>query len=397
MPTAAPPWLLLEPPRAEALASTYGTPAYVCDAAILRARARLARAAVPARLLFAVKANPHPAVLRALRGHVDGLDIASGGELSGALAAGFPGVALSFAGPGKREAELTAALDAGAVISLESPQELTRVSALARAKGLRAQVRVRVNLREPARAFRVEMAGGPSPFGVDEEALVPLLDALRADDALDFTGLHVHPGAQCTSISGFVRAAAAALDVVARVERETGLAVPSLNLGGGLGVLAPGQELDVVAVGERLAVMREKYRATMGRAPELLLEPGRWLAGPAGVYVTRVLSEKVSRGVHFVVLDGGLHQHLTATGRLAPRDAPRLPIVNLSRPDATPVTRTLVGPLCTPLDSFGEVTLPEPRVGDLLGVLGSGAYGPTFSPLRFLGHPPPAEVLLGDG
>lgn len=394
MPSPAAPWLLLDASRAEALAAAHGTPLYVYDAEVLRARARLARRALPARVLFAVKANPHPGVLRALHGGVDGLDVASGGELAAGFAAGWPGAALSFAGPGKREGELMEAVARGVLVAVESPRELAAVSRLARARGVRARVRVRVNLREPARAFRVEMAGGPSPFGVDEEALPGALDALRGDDALGFEGLHVHPGAQCTGVAGYARAAAAALDVAARVEQEQGLAVPALNLGGGLGVLAPGDELDVVAVGRRLAVMRAKYEAAMGHALELLVEPGRWLAGPAGVYVTRVVSEKVSRGAHFVVLDGGLHQHLSATGRLAPPGAPRLPVVNLSRPDAALVTRTLVGPLCTPLDSLGEVTLPEPRVGDLVGVLGSGAYGPTFSPLRFLGHPPPAEVLL---
>jgi diaminopimelate decarboxylase len=335
-------------------------------------------------------------VLAALRGEVDGLDVASGGELERALAAGFPGEALSFAGPGKTAPELELAVARGAVVSAESPRELEQLASLTRRGGRLARVRLRVNPVRAVHAYRVRMVGGPSPFGIDEEAL-PAAAALLAGakDALALEGVHVHPGGQCTSPGGVAAAAAGALDVAERLAQLLGAPVPSVNLGGGFGVLAPGDELDVEATGRKLAAMLDTYAAATGHRPTLLVEPGRWLAAPAGVYVARVVSEKVSRGVHFVVLDGGLHQHLGATGHLAPGGAPRLPVVNLSRPGAPVVTRTLVGPLCTPLDTFGEMALPEPRVGDLVGVLGSGAYGYSFSPLHFLGHPLPAEVLLG--
>lgn len=390
------PWLELTSVDAEALAARHGTPFYAYDLELLRGRTRALRAALPAKVLFGVKANPHPGVLAALRGAVDGLDVASSGELERARAAGFPGEALSFAGPGKTAAELALALAHGAVVSAESTRELEQLAALARRQGRVARVRLRVNPARAVHAYRVRMVGGPSPFGVDEEALPEGAAVLaRAQDALRLEGVHVHPGGQCTSPGGVAAAAASALDVAERLGALVGAPVRSVNLGGGFGVLAPGEELDVEATGQRLAAMLAKYAAATGHRPELLVEPGRWLAAPAGVYVARVVSEKVSRGAHFVVLDGGLHQHLGATGLLAPADAPRLPVVNLSRPGAPAVTRTLVGPLCTPLDSLGEVALPEPRVGDLVGVLGSGAYGYSFSPLQFLGHPLPAEVLLG--
>jgi diaminopimelate decarboxylase len=197
-------------------------------------------------------------------------------------------------------------------------------------------------------------------------------------------------------VGGFAAAAAASFDLCARLQREHGVRARRLNLGGGLGLLGTGEALDVEAAGRRLRSMLDAYRTAMGHAPELLLEPGRWLAAPAGLYVARVVSTKHSRGRRFVVLDGGLNHHLAATGLLFGADAPRLPLLNLSRPDAPATTCTVVGPLCTPLDVLGEdVTLAEPGLGDLVGIPASGAYGPSFSPLRFLGHPPPAEVVIG--
>jgi diaminopimelate decarboxylase len=159
-----------------------------------------------------------------------------------------------------------------------------------------------------------------------------------------------------------------------------------------LGVLSREEALDVDAVGKRLGPMLDKFRAAVGPI-EALFEPGRWLVGPAGLYVARVVSTKDSRGTQFVVLDGGMNHHLGATGLLAPPDAPRPRLINLTRPNAARVTRTIVGPLCTPLDSFGPVELAEPQVGDLLGVECAGAYGASFSPVHFLGHPLPAEVF----
>ncbi len=395
-------WIELTGPRAEALAGRHGTPFYVYDLDVLRARARRLRAAFPSvTLLYAVKANPHPRVLERLKGEVDGLDVASDGELAQALRAGWPPGVLSFAGPGKTGAELERAVGAGVVVSVESPRELEAVAVLARTQGRRATIRLRVNAATRAKAYRVPMMGGPSPFGIDEEDLAPAAARVaELAEVLAFDGLHVHPGAQCTSVGGFSAALSASLDLVERLHREHGLTARRLDLGGGLGVLEPGVELDVEAAGRRLCAALEKFHASTGLRVEAVLEPGRWLVGPAGLYVARVVSEKVSRGVHFTVLDGGLNHHLAATGQLFGADAPRLPLLNLSR-EGPLVTRTIVGPLCTPLDTLGTgVTIAEPRVGDLIAVLGSGAYGPTFSPLGFLSHRPPAELVLpedGDG
>lgn len=352
------------------LARHHATPFYFYDLAVLRARVRRAKRAMPAALYFAVKANPHEAVLRALLGEVDGLDVASTGEIGLALRCGWRAEQLSFAGPAKTNAALEYAAKLGVLINAESPRELEHLAAL----GTRAPVRVRVNPRLVLKAWRVSMTGAPSPFGVDEEDLGGVAPLLRS---LDFRGLHLNPGGQCTSVGGFMAAATALVDLAARFE----LPVRSLNFGGGWGLVGD-TELDVEAAGRRLGEL------LAGRGLEAIVEPGRWLAAPCGLYVARVVSQKLSRGTHFVMLDGGMHQHLNATGHLG--GAP-LRVVNLSRDEGPLVKRTLVGPLCTPLDTFGEVTLVEPRVGDVLGIPDSGAYGPTFSPTRFLGHEAPAE------
>ncbi len=386
-------WVHLSREQATELARTHGTPLYVYDQAVLLERARLARA-LPGRLLYAVKANPNAQVLRALHGHVDGLDLSSAGELELAMRAGWPAEQLHFAGPGKTELELQAAVSRGVTLSVESVRELDELARIGDHQGRRARVRLRLNPRQRINAFRVPMTGGPSPFGIDEEEVGVAIDRLRAHATwLDFEGVHVHPGGQCTSVGGVATAVATTLDLVERLQREHGLAVRQVNFGGGFGVLGPGEELDVEAVGAKVKAMLTRFREATQSTVEATFELGRWLIGPAGLYVARVVSEKRSRGVHFVVLDGGLNHHLGATGHLAPEHAPKAKLVNLTSPDAPLVKRTLVGPLCTPLDTFGEVELAEPRVGDLLGVVNSGAYGYSFSPLHFLGHPLPAEVL----
>lgn len=383
-------WATLSAADAEALAEKHRTPFYFYDLQVLRERVERARSALPATLLYAVKANPHPRLVRDLRGRVGGLDVSSSGELELALRCGFTPSQLSFAGPGKTPEELAHAAALGVIVSVESIRELDALATM----GKPVRVRLRLNPVQRAQAYRVPMIGGPSPFGIDEEELPLAVEHLRKHgSALEFEGVHVHPGGQCTSVGAFAAAAAATLELAERLPRDHGLPLKSVNFGGGFGVLGPEEELDVEAAGKRLGSMLEKFRAATKQNIEAVLDLGRWIAGPAGLYVARVVSEKQSRGKHFVILDGGLNHHLGATPHLAPRDAPRVRMLNLSRPGAPRVTRTIAGPLCTPLDTFGELQLPEPQVGDLLAVVNSGAYGFSFSPLQFLSHPLPEEVF----
>ena len=367
------------------------TPYYWLDLALLQARAHAARV-LGVHLLYAVKANPHPRVLSALHGLVEGLDVASEGELARAVEAGFQPAQLSLTGPAKSEAFLEAAVHGGACINLESERELRVVCELAARHRRSARVRVRINPSLTFRAYRVQMTGGPSAFGVDEEALdsfAPLVLAGVQRGLLQLEGVHVHPGAQGTSVKAFELVVTTGLALLAKLRRLTGLDLRALNVGGGLGAIAPGDELELPSLAPLLAA----FERDEGVAPDVWCEPGRWLVGPCGLYVTRVVSTKQSRGVRFVIVDGGVHHHFAASTLALPPGATRADVLNLSRPDAPKTRCTVVGALCTPLDSFGELELPDPREGDVLAFQGAGAYGLTFSPSAFLSHRPPDELF----
>lgn len=380
----------------EASAAAVGTPFFVYDADWVIARLDGLRAATGLSrerlaLLYAVKANPNPALLAALEPFVDGLDVASEGELALALGAGYAPARLSFAGPGKREAALALAVAHGiGALSAESIRELELVAALARGAGAPMQVVLRVNPAAAIQAFPVKMSGVPSPFGIDEEELPRAVAMVRASPWLELFGLHVYWGTQCHSARALARSFAATLDLAEQVEALAGQHLGFVNLGGGFGV---GGGLDGALVGAGLGRMLEKFAAGPGRAElRFALELGRWLVAEAGLYVARVLRVKESRGRRFVILDGGTH-HLQARFR---GEVGR--VVNLSRPDAPGWRATVVGPLCTPLDVLveeGEV--PELRPGELAGFTFAGAYGLSASPAAFLGHPPPAELILRAG
>jgi diaminopimelate decarboxylase len=327
-------------------------------------------------LLCAVKANPHAEVLKTLAPLLDGADVASQGEYERALAAGFRATEVSFAGPGKSAVALERAARDGATLNVESQRELDLLAAT----GVEVRVRLRVNPQVTFRSYRVAMTGGARVFGFDEESL----HEVRVPTNVKVVGVHLHAGAQCTSVGGVLEVARVGLELLARVGGD------ELNLGGGFGAVAPGQELDVAALAPRLRALKEKA----ARPVTLFFEPGRWLMGPSGLYVTRVVSEKRSRGAHFTVVDGGIHHFLSASALMLPPNAARAPVLNLSRPDAPLERRALAGVLCTPLDSLGvDVELPAPRVGDLLAFQCAGAYGPSFSPSTFLSHGRAAEVF----
>ncbi len=387
----------------EQLAAEHGTPFYLYDLPTMTANIQQVRAAFgpSVRLLYAAKANPNLHLLRALSPLVDGLDISSAGELTQALAAGYEASRLGFAGPGKTDAELEAAVTgAVGIISAESMRELSTLAAIARRVGVRAPIMLRVNPKLTIREFALKMGGRSTPFGLDEEELSAAAAFVRsAQDALDMRGVHVYAGTQCLDEDALARNIENTLDIAARVQAEHGLPVAEVNLGGGFGVsyFERGPALDLTMVARRTRDALGQYRERAESEPVLTLELGRFIVGPAGVYVTRVLSEKVSRGKTHYVLDGGMNHHLAASGNLGARLRQNYLVQNLTNPTGEPVTCNLAGALCTPLDVLGAgVQVPCPRVGDLIAVLNSGSYGLTASPLLFLGHPTPAE-LLHDG
>ncbi len=378
----------------ERLAARVGsTPFFAYDRGLLDARVTAVRAALPTeiKLSYAVKANPMPAVIQHMSGLVDGFDVASGAELRNALDSPMPASRVSFAGPGKSLAELTQAVAAGVTVELESEHEVTRVRAVSETLGVAARVALRVNPDFSVRGSGMRLGGGPQQFGIDSERIPAVLETVGD---LDFQGFHVFAGSQNLNAESICEAQRKTVELILGF----GVPVRYLNLGGGFGIpySARDKPLDLAPIGENLASLVDgPIRAGLPEA-RVVVELGRYLVGEAGVYITRVVDRKQSRGKTFLVVDGGLHHQLAASGNFGQVIRRNYPIAVANRIDnAATETASVVGCLCTPLDLLGDdVELPAAEIGDLVAVFQAGAYGLTASPTAFLSHPAPLEVLV---
>jgi len=374
------------------------TPFYAYDRALLRERAETLRAALPAsvKLHYAMKANPMPALVGFMVDLVDGIDVASAGELKIALDAGADPHEISFAGPGKRLGELRQAVAAGVLINLESFREVSELATISRELNLPARVAVRVNPDFELKGSGMKMGGGPKQFGVDAE-LVPDLLAEIAKAGLQFEGFHLFAGSQNLKAESICEAQQKSYELALRLAAHAPSPVRFLNLGGGFGIpYFPGeQRLDLQAVGKNLAQLAERAVIEMPEA-ELVIELGRYFVGEAGIYVTQVVDRKVSRGQTYLVVDGGLNHHLSASGNFGQVIRKNYPVTigNHAPTDDTEIV-SVVGPLCTPLDLLADrMELAVAQPGDFVVIFQSGAYGASASPQRFLGHPEVVEVLV---
>ncbi|OQA32300.1 MAG: L-glutamyl-(BtrI acyl-carrier protein) decarboxylase [Acidobacteria bacterium ADurb.Bin340] len=369
----------------EALAHRHGTPLFAYRGAVAEGAFRRLRAALPprVRLAYAVKANPHPVLLRRFADLGASFDCASGGELRRVAALGLPKGRVFYAGPAKRAWELALALDLGARIQAEGWEDLERLEALAPGP-------VAVNLRiHPAggaeEASPILGGTGPSAFGVDEEEAPGILARARRLRKVRIAGLHVFAASNQREADRLLATHRYVMDLAQRLREDHGLAFDLIDLGGGLGVpYGPDQgELDVKALGRGLGALLEDHAGFQG---DLVLEPGRYLAAACGVYLARVVRAKASRGQRFVLLEGGVNHLLRPLLTGEPFPVKAVGKGGPSRP------ATLAGPLCTSLDRLGTVDLPEVAAGDLLAFGMTGAYGFTEAMSAFLSHPPPLEV-----
>jgi len=333
------------------IARDHGTPAYVYSMDEIRDRVGAVRRALGDRLRvsYAVKANPHPALVARTNGLVDRLDVSSGGELALARDLGWDPRAISFTGPAKREDELRAAVEGVGEVVLESLEEAAALDRLA-VDGPVA-VCLRIAPDELPRGFGVRMAGRPTRFGFDEADLPEAIETVGTLPGLDLVGFHAYPGTQCLDAEAVAENFAIMADVFRRATEMAALESPRLIFGAGFGIpYHDGDpDLDLAAAGNRVGS----------------------------------------------ILDGGMHHHLAASGKLGsviPR-AYRIEKVDGDL-DAEVRPYDLAGPLCTSVDTLGHgVRLPTLATGDLLAVLSSGAYGPTASPTGFIRHPLPREIL----
>lgn len=385
--------------RLSTLAARVGqTPFYAYDRALLKARVAELRGVLPqgVKLHYAMKANPMPAVVGLMAGLVDGIDVASAGELNVALDAGANPQEVSFAGPGKRDAELRQAVAAGVLINLESFREVGALAAISQDLALPARVAVRVNPDFELKGSGMKMSGGPKQFGVDAERVPALLGEIAAA-GLAFEGFHLFAGSQNLRAEAICEAQQKSFELALRLAQDAPLPVRFLNLGGGFGIpYFPGEvRLDLASIGDNLAQLQQRAQAELPQA-ELVIELGRYLVGEAGVYVTRIIDRKVSRGLTYLVADGGLHHHLSASGNFGQVVRKNYPVCIGTQANATTTeVASVVGPLCTPLDLLADrMALAPAQVDDLVVVFQSGAYGASASPQAFLGHPACVEVLV---
>jgi diaminopimelate decarboxylase len=374
------------------------TPFYAYDRAALTARVAELRRHLPAdvHLHYAMKANPMPAVVQHMATLVDGIDVASGGELRVALDTPVNPLHISFAGPGKSDGDLASAIAAGIVLNLESFGETERAATIGSRLGITPRVNVRVNPDFELKSSGMKMGGGPKQFGVDAEQVPALLDRIGAL-GLDFHGFHIFSGSQNLKAAALHEAHEKTFALALRLAQDAPRAPRILNIGGGFGIpYFPGEErLDLAAVGSNLEAVMAEVRPRLEGA-QVVIELGRYLVGEAGVYVCRVVDRKESRGSVYLVTDGGLHHHLSASGNFGQVIRKNYPVVIGNRVHGGEREKaSVVGPLCTPLDLLADgMDLARAQPGDLVAVLQSGAYGITASPGGFLSHPAALEVLI---
>jgi diaminopimelate decarboxylase len=374
------------------------TPFYVYDRSVIAQKIHQLREKLPQalKLHYAMKANPMSAVVNFINDFVDGIDVASGNELRVALNSGISASQISFAGPGKQALELRMAVASQTTINVESFNELEKLRDISDELGLRARVAIRVNPDFELKSSGMKMGGGAQQFGIDTE-LVPKALKLISDYGLHYRGLHIFTGSQNLNSESIITAHKAIFELAGRLQNDAHSDIETLNIGGGLGIpYFPGEKtLPLEAIGEQLEPLIQSFKSTHCSA-EIAMELGRYIVGDSGLYVSEVIDIKQSRGVDFVVINGGLHQHLSASGNFGQVIRKNYPVAignKMQQPHSKAVQ--IVGPLCTPLDLLAnKYKLPEIEVGDLVVIYQSGAYGFTASPRDFLSHPQPIEILV---
>lgn len=385
-------------------ADTFGTPLYVYDADAIVARIATVRELFGGRfgVSYAIKANPNLRLMQAMQPHLAAFDASSFAEVERALAAGMPAERISFSGPAKRPEELHGAVQAGVgELVVEGPDEAASLGQIAQALGVEQRVLIRLNPMRVPRKFGASMAGTASQFGIDEEDMAALVPAIRDTPGLKLIGFHIYSGTNCLDASAIAENFAIFADVFRQAQAISGIRPERLIFGSGFGIpyLPSEPELDHAALPALVnPIVDDLLGEPAFSGATCNLEMGRWLVGPAGWLLTRVVARKTSRGSEIRACDAGFNNHLAACGMMGSVIRRNWVYRNLSNPDGPPATYNLVGPLCTTIDRLAlDVELPQTEVGHVLAIPQSGAYGLTSSPTRFISHPEPGEVMLSGG
>ena len=350
-------------------------------------------------LSYAVKSNPNPALLSWMKTHIDLLDVSSIGEFRLALKSGWNASKISFTGPGKRSFEIREAILGGiGELVVESVQEAVIADSIAREKGLVQNILVRIAPSSVPKGFGDQMAGRPVAFGIDYEDIHRDIPKILALKNLKVTGLHIYSGTQCLKADAICENYKIFIRLFREISETYNLVPDKLIFGSGLGIpYHEGQDsldLDIVARGI-FGELDELKKISRFENTHLVLELGRYLVGEAGYFVTRVVSIKESRGTRIGICDGGMNNHLPASGHFGMVIHRNYVMHKVGDESDDLEDVDLVGPLCTSIDRLARgVKLPPIEVGSYIAIHNSGAYGPTASPIHFINHKEPCEVIV---
>ncbi|MGQ0841541.1 type III PLP-dependent enzyme [Actinokineospora sp.] len=385
-----------------ALAAEYGTPTYVYDLAAVRAAHDDLCSAVPTAtdVHYSLKANPHPLVVGQLAALGCHAEVASSGEVDAAIAGGMAPELIQLAGPAKTEDTLDHALRRGIRrFSVDSPTDLSTVDRLAAAHGVSVDCLLRVNADESAAGTGLTMTGVASQFGADASWIAASPELFGSRKAARIAGLHLYAGTNLQDEAALVKQFEVSIRIAAGLSGVlTGIA--EVNLGGGFGApyAVRGARPRFPHLAARLMTLLDAHLPGWRRGlPRISFESGRYLAGDCGTLLSRIVEVKVSKGRTFVLLDAGINHlgGMSGLRRLRPMEPTLLPVPDIS---GAGTRCTVVGPLCTPLDTLApDTTLADPRAGGLVSIPNVGAYGLTASLLAFLGHPAPVEIVTDAG
>jgi diaminopimelate decarboxylase len=371
---------------------------YAYDKGIVKSQIALFQQVIPQqiKLHYAIKANPYPPLVNAMREWVEGFDVASQKEMLLAIQSGMPVADISFAGPSKQLAEIKAAISAGVTLHVESELELARAISIGKELAILPIVAFRVNPAFELKASGMKMGGGPKQFGIDEERLLEILPDMDYRQ-MQFRGFHIYWGSQNLKEDAIIDAHNKTFELAQRLIDATPNTVATVNIGGGFGIpyFAGEKRLNLKPIGENLATLLDQYPSLA--KTELIIELGRFLVAESGIYASKITDKKISRGHTYLMTNGGLHHHLSNSGNFGQVIRKNYPVAigNKMNMEASKEAVTAVGPLCTPLDTLADkMMLTDPQLGDWLVVFQSGAYGPTASPQDFLGHPHVVEIVL---
>ncbi len=383
------------------LAEQHGTPLYIYDREIIKKKYQMLQDNLPEniKIYYAVKANPNLEIIRLMGEMCAGFDVASAGEAKQIIQAGISPHRISFAGPGKTTAELEYAItqQIGA-LSIESEQEFEHIRTICKQLGKTANIFVRVNPDFDLSQSGMKMGGGPKQFGIDSERVPALLKVIKKEKTINFKGIHIYAGSQNLIAAELVRTFENILEYAISLVEETGTPLEQLNMGGGFGIpyFAHEHELDLADIGQGLKKQLAKYAPLLANT-SFIIELGRFLVGESGIYLAKILYKKLSKGQIFLITDGGMHHHIAASGNFGQSLVRRpMPMTVVNRQGYPTEKVHITGPLCTPLDTFGFVDLPNAHEGDFIAVLNSGAYGLSASPVNFLSHNSPKEIFISD-